>query len=82
MPADLDFIIMGCDGVWEQKTNEEMVSWIYKKIAAQNQATAYSANLNSIIESLLKTECLSPNHVQSGGLGCDNMTAILIAFGK
>jgi len=36
MPADLDFIIMGCDGVWEQKTNEEMVSWIYKKIAAQN----------------------------------------------
>lgn len=25
MPADLDFIIMGCDGVWEQKTNEEMV---------------------------------------------------------
>lgn len=31
MPEDMDFIIMGCDGVWEQKSNEEMVDWIYKR---------------------------------------------------
>lgn len=30
MPEDLDFVIMGCDGVWEQKSNEEMVAWVYK----------------------------------------------------
>jgi serine/threonine protein phosphatase PrpC len=30
MPDDLDFILMGCDGVWERKTNEEMVEWVYK----------------------------------------------------
>jgi serine/threonine protein phosphatase PrpC len=33
MPADLDFIFMGCDGVWERKSNEEMVEWIYKMLA-------------------------------------------------
>jgi protein phosphatase 1G len=30
-PED-DFIIMGCDGIWETKTNEEMVEYIYDKI--------------------------------------------------
>jgi len=29
MPEDLDFILMGCDGVWERKSNEEMVDWTY-----------------------------------------------------
>jgi serine/threonine protein phosphatase PrpC len=32
MPADLDFVFMGCDGVWERKSNEEMVEWIYAKL--------------------------------------------------
>jgi serine/threonine protein phosphatase PrpC len=27
-----DFIIMGCDGIWETKTNEEMVAYIYDKL--------------------------------------------------
>jgi serine/threonine protein phosphatase PrpC len=30
-PED-DFIIMGCDGIWETKSNEEMVEYIYEKI--------------------------------------------------
>lgn len=29
---DIDFIIMGCDGIWEKKTNEEMVEYIYEKL--------------------------------------------------
>jgi serine/threonine protein phosphatase PrpC len=32
MPPDLDFVFMGCDGVWERKSNEEMVEWIYEKL--------------------------------------------------
>jgi len=62
MPADLDFIIMGCDGVWEQKSNEEMVEWVYKK-AGKSLATA---DLKSIVSDLLKNECLSPDHTQTG----------------
>lgn len=27
---DIDFIIMGCDGIWEKKSNEEMVDWVYQ----------------------------------------------------
>jgi protein phosphatase 1G len=29
LPNDLDFIFMGCDGVWERKSNEEMCEWLY-----------------------------------------------------
>lgn len=29
---DDDFIVMGCDGIWEKMTNEEMVKYIYDKM--------------------------------------------------
>ena len=28
----IDFIIMGCDGIWEKKSNEEMVAYVYDKL--------------------------------------------------
>jgi len=78
MPKDLDFVFMGCDGVWERKSNEEMVAWIYERLANNKDG----ANLNDICSDLLKNECLSPDHQQTGGLGCDNMTCILIVFSQ
>ena len=32
MTSEDDFIIMGCDGIWEKMSNEEMVEWIYTRI--------------------------------------------------
>lgn len=28
----IDFILMGCDGIWEKKSNEEAVAWVYEQI--------------------------------------------------
>ena len=39
----LDFIIMGCDGIWEVKSNDDMVKWVRKRIETKN-------NLGSIVE--------------------------------
>lgn len=87
IPEDVDFVFMGCDGVWERKSNEEMVAWIYERMK-QTQ------DLKEICADLLQKECLSPNHQETGkylsinndmciaGLGCDNMTCILIVFTK
>lgn len=58
MPADLDFVFMGCDGVWERKSNEEMVAWIYEKLGANKD----KADLKEICADLLQNECLSPDH--------------------
>ena len=30
--SHIDFIIMGCDGIWEVKSNEEMAQWISKRL--------------------------------------------------
>jgi len=29
---DIDFILMGCDGIWEKQSNEEAVKWVYEQI--------------------------------------------------
>lgn len=36
---ECDFIIMGCDGVWEQKSNDEMVEWVYAKIKERREGS-------------------------------------------
>lgn len=45
LPED-DFIIMGCDGIWETKTNEEMVEYIYDKLKEKKDS-------KQIVEELL-----------------------------
>lgn len=64
MPADLDFIFMGCDGVWERKSNDDMVAWIYERLNGNKD----TAELKEICSDLLKNECLSPDHQQTGKL--------------
>lgn len=55
--TECDFILMGCDGVWEQKSNEEMVAWVYERLNAKKDH-------KDIISELLH-ECLSPDHTQT-----------------
>jgi protein phosphatase PTC2/3 len=34
---DIDFILMGCDGIWEKKSNEQAVEWVYENLNKQKQ---------------------------------------------
>lgn len=70
--GDEDFIIMGCDGIWETKSNEEMVQYIYDKFKQGKEP-------KDIVSELLN-DIISPDYTQTGGVGCDNMTCILIKF--
>jgi len=58
---DSDFILMGCDGCWETKSNEEMTEWVYKKLNGRGQ-TMSMIDLKNIVSELLH-EILSPDHV-------------------
>ena len=57
---DCDFIVMGCDGGWEQKSNEEMVKWVYDQLGDNPQ----KADLSKIVSNLLN-ENLSEDHTMS-----------------
>lgn len=71
---DIDFIIMGCDGIWEKKSNEEMVEYIYDKLKQNKE-------LKQIVSELL-LDTIAPSVAETQGIGCDNMTCILIKFNK
>jgi len=32
MKAEDEFLLMGCDGIWETKSNQEMVDFVRKKL--------------------------------------------------
>lgn len=72
---DIDFIIMGCDGIWEQKTNEEMIDWV------ANNDNYQKGNIEGAVKDLL-LHTVSPSIAETEGKGCDNMTCIIIKFNK
>lgn len=37
---EVEFIIMGCDGIWETKTSEKMIKWIKKKLSSHKDNSA------------------------------------------
>ena len=72
---DFDFIVMGCDGIYESKSSEEMGQFFRKEL------TATGGKIKECMEKLLDISC-SPDYVKTEGLGCDNMTCIFIRFIK
>lgn len=67
---DLDeFLIVGCDGIWEFLSSQDVVSFVRERIDAANE-------LSDILEELFD-EILSPNPAIFE-FGCDNMSAIII----
>ena len=51
---DDDFIIIGCDGIWETKTNEEMVEFIYDKLKS-------GKSLKQVVTELME-DIISPDY--------------------
>jgi protein phosphatase 1G len=71
-PQD-DFLVLACDGVWDMVSNKQCIDFIYERLG--------SKSLDNIVEELLD-RCLAPDITSRGGLGCDNMTCIIVAFIK
>lgn len=71
LTSDHEFILLACDGIWDVLSNEEVLEFVRCRIAQQIPP-------ETICEQLM-TRCLAPD-CQMGGLGCDNMTVILVCF--
>ena len=53
---DIDFILMGCDGIWEQFDNDQMVEWVYKRLGDK----PLDADLAEVTKDLLHSQ-ISPD---------------------
>jgi serine/threonine protein phosphatase PrpC len=71
---DFDYVIMGCDGVYETQSNQQIIDFFCKEFKATS-----GNSLKPAVEKYLDSNC-SPDYVKTEGAGCDNMTCIAIKF--
>jgi len=65
--SDDEFLVLGCDGIWEIKSNKEIIDFIAQRL--------YKDKVSLAVEELLEA-IVAPD--TSTGLGCDNMTCIVV----
>ncbi|MFH4973923.1 hypothetical protein AB6A40_000632 [Gnathostoma spinigerum] len=68
---DHEFIVLACDGIWDVMSNQEVIDFVRERLAVGRDPEV-------ICEELL-SRCLAPD-CQLGGLGCDNMTVVLVCL--
>ena len=72
-PED-EFIVLGCDGVWDVLSNDDCVHFVRSRLAE-------GKNLKEICEEIAD-ECLSPDPKATQGIGADNITCIIVDLRK
>ncbi len=69
MEPDDEFLILGCDGIWDCLSNENAVKFVRERIDTQSPTQIGRAMLDEIISE-------DPRVTQ--GIGGDNMTIMII----
>lgn len=70
--TDLDeFMVLACDGIWDCMKNQEVIDYI-------RHALTLKKSLKTICEEIMDF-CLAESGDMTG-IGCDNMTIIIVAF--
>jgi len=67
-----EFIVLACDGIWDCLSSQEVVNIVRLKIAEGKE-------LSEIAE-FICNHCLAPNTNEGAGVGCDNMTLLIVAI--
>jgi len=75
--SDCDFIICACDGIWDCLTSQESVNQVIEKMKKKK----CKDSLGYLVEELLDQIC-AQDVASSQGIGCDNMSCIIIEFKK
>ncbi|KAI1308347.1 phosphatase 2C-like domain-containing protein [Xylaria venustula] len=68
---DDEFLVIACDGIWDCQSSQAVVEFVRRGIAAKQ-------DLDKICENMMDN-CLASNS-ETGGVGCDNMTMVVIGF--
>jgi len=67
-----EFIVLACDGIWDCLTSQQTVDFVRRQVADGKP-------LPEICENICD-HCLAPDTSSGAGIGCDNMTIMIIAL--
>jgi serine/threonine protein phosphatase PrpC len=68
--AQDEFIILACDGIWDVLSSQDAVDFVRTRLH-------HCTEISSITQSLLN-RCLASSPKLSLGVGCDNMTCVIV----
>ncbi|KAI0243979.1 Protein phosphatase 2C 2 [Massospora cicadina] len=66
-----EFVVIACDGIWDCMSSQDVISFVREHVVQ-------GLDLKQICEKLMDN-CLAPAS-DCGGLGCDNMTVLIVAI--
>lgn len=74
-----EFLIIACDGIWDCLTNQEACDYItdQSKILKKKAGSMFKC---SFINERMFEKIIADDIAASGGLGCDNMTSVIISI--
>lgn len=78
---ETEFLIIACDGIWDCLTNEKAVSTFREKVISPSTGKGLKVKIGKIVGDVLDS-ILATDLGNAEGIGCDNMTCILIQFIK
>ena len=71
---DMNFVIIGCDGIWDCLKNQQACDFVIKRLRDNP-----NIQISKIIEEMMET-IIAKDLYNEKGVGCDNMTCIIIVF--
>lgn len=71
LTEDDEFLVLACDGIWDCQSSQAVVEFVRRGIVERQE-------LHKICENMMDT-CLASSS-DNGGVGCDNMTMVVVAF--
>ena len=74
MSSEVEFVFLACDGIWDCLTNQQAAEFIHERINKVND-TSYKPS--SIVAEMFD-KIIATSVAASGGIGCDNMTAVVV----
>ena len=69
------FLILACDGIWDCLSSQECTNFVGELLKKKDR------RISSVIEEMFD-KIIATDVASSGGIGCDNMTCVVVQFKK